>query len=300
MNPEQSTVKPSFAVDVRRMISDGRLEAAFALSADGVRAFPTYLGGYVLLAECFAALEHSEDAAVIEREAKRRFGYRRRRIEEQKNKRIEERNRGIEEQKNRGAEIPGTRNVEPGTRNVEPGTPNVEPGTRNSLKNESPLRIIEFAHPSTDKRVIRSASVRLIPGLEYTSLRFEGAKNRGRRSIQLLSDPPPFREFHPTRKSPFPTEKPARQKKLSLEELAVRIGKVRITPADLERQPAAPDPLASPRTAVVSETLARIYMTQKSFDRAIDAFTQLKKQQPENATKFDELIEECKKRRIEE
>ena len=282
-------VKPSFARDVRRMIDDGRLEAAFALSADGVRAFPTYIGGYVLLAECFSALGHFEDARVINEEIMRKWKIRR--LEEEKTRGIEEeKTRGIEERKTEEVEKPILRDNS--SIIMPPRVGLKDEKKKVVVKHDSPLRIIEFARPVDDTRQIRSSSVRLIPGLEYTSLRFEGAKHRGRRAIQMLSDPPAFREFHAPRKSPFPPEKTT-QRKLSLEEIAERIGKVRITAEDLEKRPAAPDPVATPRRSVVSETLARIYMQQKSYDKAIDAFSALKEQKPDSAEKFQALIEEC-------
>ena len=62
-------------------------------------------------------------------------------------------------------------------------------------KKESPLRVIEFGAPPADDRVIRSASMRLIPGLEFTSLRFAGQR-RSDRSISALPQPPAFRTFN--------------------------------------------------------------------------------------------------------
>lgn len=139
--------------------------------------------------------------------------------------------------------------------------------------------------------------MRLIPGLEYTTLRFEGVKTRGSRSIQFLPEPPAFREFHKPGKSVFGPPPTQQQRKVSLEELADKIGRVRLTAEELEKRPPAPDPLQEQRHSVVTETLARIYMQQQSYDKAIEAFTHLKVQQPDNAAKFDALIAECTKLR---
>jgi hypothetical protein len=142
--------------------------------------------------------------------------------------------------------------------------------------------------------------MRLIPGLEYTTLRFEGVKTRGSRSIQFLPDPPAFREFHKPGRSVFGPPPIQQPRKVSLEELADKIGRVRLTAEELEKRPPAPDPLQEVRHSVVTETLARIYMQQQSYDKAIDAFERLREQHPDQADKFDALIAECVKLRSQQ
>jgi len=256
-----SRIKPSFVTDVRSMLDNKQFESALQLSADGVRAFPTYLGGYVLLAESFSALGFESDAEAIAAEIARRFG----RTARLKTPELEKLKTPEETEKKQKAE----------------------------KSRESPLRIIELAPQANDTRVIKSSSVRLIPGLEYTTLRFEGGKHRGQRILQPLSDPPQFREFHAPRKSGKQTDQPVVQKKLSLEELAERIGRVRITPADLEGKPPAPNPIQTPRASVVSETLARIYMEQRNYDKAIDALRILQSQHPTEHQRLQDLINKC-------
>lgn len=229
-----ATVPPTFALDALRLLKQGDTKAALVLAADGVRCYPTYVGGYAILADCYALLGAHSDAQLILSEAERRFPSR--------------------------AAIRLRR-----TTLVPPEQP--------------PLRIISLAQPVSEHRTIRSSSMRLIPGLEYTSLRFEGVR-RSDRSVNPLPEPPAFRSFHLT-------SVPAPQRKVSLEELASRIGKVRITAEDLEKRPPAPDPLANnPRAAFVTETLATIYLNQKSYAQAIDAFTQLMEQHPERRDIF--------------
>lgn len=230
-----AAVSPTFALDALRLLQEGDVHAALTLAADGVRSFPTYVGGYVVLADCYSRLGAHHDATVILREAERRFP-----------------NRAVLRHR-RVAEAPPVQ----------------------------PLRIIALSHPASDQRTIRSTTMRLIPGLEYTSLRFEGIRRSGR-SVSTLPEPPAFRSFHPT-------ATPAAPRKVSLEELASRIGKVRITAEELEKRPPAPDPLANnPRTAFVTETLATIYLNQKSYAQAIDAFTQLMERHPDRAAFFAE------------
>lgn len=169
------------------------------------------------------------------------------------------------------------------------------------------LRLIQTATPVDDKRIIRSAAVRLIPGLEFTSLRFEGVKQRGRRPIQRLQDPPPFREFHaPVRRRttvvapPTGTEQPTRARPFSLEELAQRLERARLPRPESGATPGirpAPEPrptVEPTRTAapvVFSETMARIYEAQGSFDLALDVYRALQQQQPERSEHFQSLMD---------
>lgn len=277
-------IRPSFAVDVRHQLNSGRLETALDTAASGVRMYPTYMGGYVMLLHAFAALHQDSDAEVIYGEITRRFGSQAARVFPPKGQ--------IE-----------TSNIEtvsaPLQETVDLTQPAQLPQSQSQpqpvVRQFSPLRIIEFAPRADDTRVIRSSSVRLIPGLEYTSLRYEGAKHRGHRSIQILGEPPPFREFHPQRTSPLPSDTTP-QRKLSLEELAERIGKVRIKPEETEKKTLQAESAATHKASVVTETLARIYMTQGSFEKAIEAFSVLQRQQPQESARFQTLIDECNDR----
>ena len=180
------------------------------------------------------------------------------------------------------------------------------------VEHEYSLRLITSAMPADDTRIIRSAAVRLIPGLEYTSLRFEGVKQRGRRSIQQLLDPPAFRTFHtpvrlPRRSAAVPVqETPSTKRPLSLEELAARLERARMPRASdvmagkaaagaqvsREAAPAPVVPQAPPGSVVVaSETMARIYAAQGSFDLALDVYRTLQQQQPDRHDYFQTLID---------
>lgn len=274
-------IRPSFAVDVRHMLSSGRLESALDTAASGVRMYPTYLGGYVMLLHAFAALHQDSDAEVINGEINRRFGSWTKRVVPPE-----------EQISSSEAETATAPYQEPVDLNQNVPFSESHSEQQHAVRQFSPLRIIEFAPRADDTRVIRSSSVRLIPGLEYTSLRYEGAKHRGHRSIQILGEPPPFREFHPQRTSPLPSDS-VPQRKLSLEELAERIGKVRIKPEESEKKTSQVEPAGTHKTSVVTETLARIYMTQGNFEKAIEAFTTLQRQQPQESARFQTLIDEC-------
>jgi hypothetical protein len=48
---------------------------------------------------------------------------------------------------------------------------------------------------------------------------------------------------------------------------------------------------------LMTETIARIYMQQGSYDKAIEAFRMLQKSKPEKHAQFDALIAECERAR---
>jgi len=165
----------------------------------------------------------------------------------------------------------------------------------------SPLQVIH-SMPADEERKIRSTSVRLIPGLEYTSLRFEGMKMRGVRVIQNLAEPPSFRDFHvqPRRsllRSIDGSSVASRKRPLSLEELAIRLEKVRMPRSgDVNAPPSSPPPsqsLSAP-LPVITETLAKIYAAQGSYEMAIEAYRILQQRFPEKAAQFATTIEELR------
>lgn len=277
----EDLIRPSFVVDVRHMLSSGRFESALDLAAGGVRRYPSYAGGYIMLMHAFTALRQGSDAEVIQGEINRRFGFHAARNV------LHEMQFEVPQaaQENAARQEPGSVTEQVPLQATQSETPQ-------TVRQFSPLRIIEFAPRADDTRVIRSSSVRLIPGLEYTSLRYEGAKHRGHRSIQPLGEPPPFREFHVQRKSPLPSDTMP-QRKLSLEELAERIAKVRISPEESEKKTVLTESAATYKAPVVTETLARIYMTQGNFEKAIEAYTALQRQQPQESARFQTLIDEC-------
>jgi tetratricopeptide (TPR) repeat protein len=267
---------PSFARQAADLLRGDRAVDAAQLCAEGLKQYPDYAGGYLLLADAYRAMDQPKDAEIILAEARRRF-----------------------------PKLSGvTRRLAPLAAPVpripvpEPELPVREPAPA-SAPAASPLRVINTADLTDDQRIIRSASVRLIPGLEYTTLRFEGMRSRGRREITPLSDPPPFRSFHTMRRTTRPAEQPKEQRRpVSLEELAARLEKARIPTATEVTQPATPPPtMGGPR--VVTETIARIYMQQGSFDRAIEALRTLQASKPERHDHFEKLIAECERSRSE-
>lgn len=162
------------------------------------------------------------------------------------------------------------------------------------------LRLIEMAPVTTDNRIIRSASVRLIPGLEFTSLRFEGIRSRGRREITSLLDPPAFRTFHQMMRRPArtPDASETRKKPVTLEELAARLTDARLPKAPAVEQEISKEDFSAQQSPImITETIARIYMQQGSYELAIEAFKNLQQQKPEKHDEFDKLIKECERKR---
>ena len=289
-------VTPSFAREALALLGKGQADPALQLAAEGVKTYPSYLGGYIALADAYAALGHTDDATIILNEAERRFPtFAIVALRRQQLRSTTPLNNEVQQQRSTtqfNNEVPQRSSTTTLNNEVEQ--------QRSTTTLPSPLRVINLAPSVADTRVIRSASMRLIPGLEYTTLRFEGSKTRGSRSIQYLPEPPAFREFHKPGRPVFgqPPNQPLRR--VSLEELADKIGRVRLTAEELEKRPPAPDPLQEERHSVVTETLARIYMAQKSYDKAIDAFTRLQDVYPDQREKFAALIDECTKLRLAE
>lgn len=272
----------SFAVTASELLMSGQAEEALQLSADGVRTFPDYVGGYVLLARAYQAIGYIEDAQVILTEAQRRFPW------YNLNASI------LELEQPEQAEIPFEPPVSAGSNGsaaeamvVQKHVPAARPEIAGPFSQHSPLRMIEMAQPTSDTRIIRSSSVRLIPGLEHTSLTIQQHGLRTKRSPLVLPEISPMRRFD--------APQAADPKVTSFEELAERISKARISADDLVDKRPAPDPTAEHRQRVVTETLANIYMSQKNYSKAIESFRILKQNKPDQAAKFEARIQECLK-----
>jgi tetratricopeptide (TPR) repeat protein len=294
-------VAASFAVTAEAMLAEHRYAEAVQLCAAGVTEFPQYLGGYLMLARAYEAMGKVHDASVMRTAAQERFPWY---VAVQKpSQPVQHAEVAAEAEPEVVAEAVAEAVAEvvaavvPEVVSAEPEA-EVEPQPR---EQPSVLRMIDTAHLVNDERIIRSASVRLIPGLEYTSLRFENLRSRGRRDIAYLSDPPPFRSFHTMRRTTRPAE-PSREqrrepgKAVSLEEIAARLERRARMPraSDAVEQVPPPEPNGP---MLMTETIARIYMQQGSYDKAIEAFRMLQKSKPEKHAQFDALIAECERAR---
>ncbi len=254
------------------------------LCAQGIQAYPDYCTGYLVMASAYASAGLAHDQAVMMREYERRAG-----------KRVTSEVTSDELQVT--SEV--TSDELQVTSEVTSDELRVTSDERGFF---SPLQVIHSMPMASDDRTIRSTSVRLIPGLEYTSLRFEGMKMRGVRVIQHLVDPPSFRDFHvqsrraSSRGADAATVTP-RKRPLSLEELALRLEKVRMPRSgDVSEPVSVPPPSPSPTAPlpVITETLAKIYAAQGSYEMAIEAYRILQQRFPEKAAQFATTIDELR------
>lgn len=274
------SVAASFALAAEAMLAEHRYSDAMHHCASGVKEFPQYAAGYIMLARAYEAMDKLHDAAVMRTAIRERFPW------------------YVERQPVAAPAVAPTHEAHgqfvPGKQIDETPALESEPEVR---EHASILRIIDTAHLVNDERIIRSASVRLIPGLEYTSLRFENLRSRGRRDIPFLSDPPPFRSFHTMRRTARSAEPSREQRKpVSLEEIASRLERRARVPRTTETAAQAPPPEPN-GPMLITETIARIYMQQGSYDKAIEAFRMLQQSKPDKHAHFDELIAECERAR---
>lgn len=329
MSALRPRVPASFAVLAASRITAGDAAEAVRLCAEGLATFPDYLGGYVVLARAYDALGQSDDAYIIRTEAHRRFPWLPwvgplgethdgATLEDVHDKPAAVALEAVDTVETHVAQ-PLVDHAEPDSRDIDADVAPQQPLTvvhalptvhAASEAHEYSLRLITSAMQADDTRIIRSAAVRLIPGLEFTSLRFEGVKQRGRRSIQQLLDPPAFRTFHtpvrlPRRTAAAPVqEAPATKRPLSLEELAARLERARmprasdavtgataaVAPRDVAT-PAAVPQTSGGSVVVASETMARIYTAQGSYDLAQQVYRTLQQQQPDRHAYFQTLID---------
>lgn len=297
------SVSPAFGFEVVALLRDRRANDAALLASEGVRSYPSYIGGYILLSKCYQQLGHLEAASIILDEVERRFPGRavtkdsRRAVAELERISAAEQVSHTNDGNNRASSTiadPDVPESDLSTEHTKQDSIQSTQPTSSVFTTAPLLRVINLAAPASDTRVLRSTSMRLIPGLEYTSLRFEGAKHRGQRSIQQLPQPPSFREFH----SPRASAVAARQTtKPSLENLAERISKARITADSLEQRPPAPAPAPLQSRPLYTETLTRIYMQQERWTEAIEGWEALMLINPKHTVRYQEYIEECRLRK---
>ena len=301
-------VAASFAVTAETLLAEHRFAEAVHLCASGVTQYPQYLGGYLVLARAYEAMGQLHDASVMRTAAQERFPWYvappvevTLQPELQPEPELEpELELELEPEPEPEPELEPEPEPELA---MQPELVIVENSAPIAPVREQPsvLRMIDTAHLVNDERIIRSASVRLIPGLEYTSLRFENLRSRGRRDISFLSDPPPFRSFHTMRRAQRPAE-PSREqrreprKAVSLEEIAARLERRARMPrtADVAEQAPPPEPNGP---MLMTETIARIYMQQGSYDKAIESFRMLQQSKPDKHAHFEALIAECERAR---
>ncbi|MEY3385340.1 MAG: hypothetical protein RIR53_151 [Bacteroidota bacterium] len=325
---------PDFAVEARQLLDSSRAIDAVRLCSMGIEDYPHYAGGYVMLAKAYAQLGLADDAAALARDITMRFPY----VHVELSSTYVESEPAIQpdaETVNIASDEPPAQiEAEVATHDVVHVTEHEhvaesEPVTdheyvaedelvaesefvaehvtvQRNIPDAAPvaptfvLRMIETAPTADDAPIIRSSSVRLIPGLEFTTLRVEGLRSRGRRGIGSLPEPPAFRAFHTVRRPQRPPEPPPQRKPLSLEELASRLVDVKMprqSEADAASARNEPPPPPQPQPILVTDTIATIYMQQQSYDLAIEAFKSLMARKPDRRDHYEALIRECERKR---
>lgn len=165
----------------------------------------------------------------------------------------------------------------------------------------SHLRIIESADTTEMPSLIwRSRNVRLIPGLEFTPLRFESKKDKLYRPAYRIPDPPPFPEFEVAKKKAIRFQQrpdDSRTALTPLEELARRLEAARIPRVEEEDSHPLPPPTA-PRaeqsSPMITETMAKIYEMQGAISEAVKAYEALARQKPEMAEQYTKKVRDLK------
>jgi hypothetical protein len=311
---------PDFAIEASELLASSRSLDAIRLCIGGIEEFPEYAGGYVMLAKAYAALGRSDDAEALVRDITRRFPYVRVQLpvpdaevlpaedpaawpvsdfnivdphEESLEDLVED---IVEVEIADDVEFEGA--VDDEFEDTADDIPTDEVVVTPISGPTYVLRMIETAPVDDDARIIRSSSVRLIPGLEFTTLRVEGLRSRGRRGIGSLPEPPAFRSFHAVRRPQRPAEPAPARKPVNLEELAARLIDAKMPRQSMTDAPAPrTESVPLPQPILVTDTIATIYMQQQSYDLAIEAFKTLISRKPDRKEHYEALIRECERKR---
>jgi tetratricopeptide (TPR) repeat protein len=187
----------------------------------------------------------------------------------------------------------------------------------------SPLRIVEtFKSDEPQRKSLKSASIRLIPGLEFAPLRFESSKKYNRH-IASLPEPPQFRAFKTMQRVSYTSDLPSMFQRMEnlplkdqvsgnliqrraqeagfvaqnltpLEELATRLEKARIPVVKEDIDPQSS--IGTREPSVVTDTMAKIYEMQGALTEALKAYQVLARQKPEKLEYYEGKIQEIQQR----
>jgi len=294
------------APEVVRLLESAETNRALTLAAQCVETYPEYIGGYILLADCYHVLGQTEAARIILDAAGALFPDR---------LIVTERLQGLSARSHwpvpPEVKVPadnpeevygsatdateGLHRQQPQEIVSEHHSPLRDIKNSDTLKTTQvfPLRVIELVPSGGAGRKIRSTNMRLIPGLEYTSLRFESTSLRDYHAVHSLTQPPPFREFHPPRNTSGRSS--AAPREASLEQMAAKLGRLRKSRSGSDETVPAPA-ITTPPPAVASITLAGIYMQQQNYDAALAMLQLLVPKSQEQQKRITDLIAECKQR----
>lgn len=332
----------TFAHNAMQLIAAGNAAEALQLCAEGIAWYPDYASGYLVLAKAYRALGKIEDAEIVCNEIWQTFSIR---VPKEHTPLVElpVEPESIHVDATAPALVVSEEHAVAGevveavvdiATPVEqeavaltlvqhlsiPATEYVHSTAEVHSQHVTPLKLIELGTLPNDTRIIKSSSVRLIPGLEFATLTMQGNTQHSRHSVVYdpLPEPPPFRDFKvklrtmsatpttPVVVAPPPatgstTEVPntAPERRLvTLEDLAKRLENARIprSEATYKQQQAQPNlPVATPNTRVVSETIANILFQQGHYQQALDAYAALIEAKPERGAELTKKILECKR-----
>jgi tetratricopeptide (TPR) repeat protein len=257
---------------IQHLSATGQLEQARAQAEELLRRYPRYPTAYVLLAQIYERCGLWQDAHAVLQEAWDRFP-RHRGIAEALQRLTEQLSEHTE-----GSAAPADDTIhEPAP--TEAGSDVVPTRTELTV----PLRLIETGNEATVH--LQSSLVRLIPGLEFTPLRYEAA---GPPSWTPIPPPPPF---------PEALEDAVRQAELApltevttpLEELLRRLEHARMPKPNEDAAP-TPPPEEPPRGApvVATETMARVYERQGAYQEALRIYEELARRYPDKREYYEQ------------
>jgi hypothetical protein len=187
----------------------------------------------------------------------------------------------------------------PTTAEKHTAEPDVKPSTAVEKQAAEPavatplLRLVEAAGGESVVR-LRSAIVRLIPGLEFAPLRLSSPAQS---SLRIAEPPLP----------PFPSvgvpEEAMEPEELSpLELLAQRLKQARIPPRSEPEEllptepPPEPEPETAPTPMVLTETMARIYEQQGAYEQALRVYEELCRREPHRRAEYERAIARLRER----
>ncbi len=286
---------------LNRLLAAGEYAAALPYAEQLRERFPEDPLGIVALARIYAVV-YPEALPALLREALERFPRHAALLQHAEHVMRAERSREHAEHAAHPTDLASVQAVEP---DVEPATaaeehaaePGVQPPTAVEEHTAGPaaatplLRLVEAAGSETVVR-LRSAIVRLIPGLEFAPLRLSSPAQSSPRIAEPLL--PPFPNIRVSEEAMEPEE-------LSpLELLARRLKQARIPPRSepeesLPTEP-PPEPETAPTPMVLTETMARIYEQQGAYEQALHIYEELCRREPHRRTEYERAIARLRER----
>ncbi len=287
---------------LNRLLAAGEYAAALPYAEQLRERFPEDPLGIVALARIYAVV-HPEALAALLREALEHFPRHAALLQYTEHSARAEHSRGHTEHAAHPAELASVQAAEPDVeppaaaeeRAAEPGMQPpaaVEEHTAAEPAVATPLlRLVEAAGGETVVR-LRSAIVRLIPGLEFAPLRLSSPAQ----SLLRVVEPP---------LPPFPNvgvpEEAIEPEELSpLELLARRLKQARIPPRNQPEEPLPTEPPPEPETAptpmVLTETMARIYEQQGAYEQALHIYEELCRREPHRRAEYERAIARLRER----